>query len=80
MTYFIYGVLGMLFTVGLFAGGVFLGWHLRIRYTDRTQAVVREELTEQEKRRRKEDAQAFDTLVNYSPEMAYGLDRPPDEE
>ena len=75
MTYFIYGVLGMLFTVALFAGGVFLGWHLRIRYTKKTQAVVREELTEQQKREAKEAAQAFDTLVNYNPEMAYGLNK-----
>ena len=80
MTYFIYGVLGMLLTVALFTGGVFLGWHLRIRYTDKTKTAVRAELTEQQKREAKEAAQAFDTLVNYSPEMAYGLNRTPDEE
>ena len=73
MIYFIYGVIGMLFTVALFAGGVWLGWHLRIRYADKTAAAVKTELSEQEKRRQKEDAQAFGQLANYNPEMAYGL-------
>lgn len=78
MTYFIYGVLGMLFTVCLFAGGVAVGWHLRIRYTDRTAAAVRVELSEQEKRRQREDAVAFNQLSNYSADMAYGVVRASD--
>ena len=75
MTYFIYGVLGMLFTVALFACGVLTGWHLRIRYTKKTAAALQSELSEQEKRRQKEDAQAFSQLANYSPELAYGIVR-----
>lgn len=78
MTYFIYGVLGMLFTIVLFAGGVWLGWHLRIRYTNKTAAALKIELSEQEKRRQREDAQAFGQLANYSPELAYGLVKPDD--
>ncbi len=78
MTYFIYGVLGMLFTVALFAGGVATGWSLRIRYTKKTAAALQSELSEQEKRRQKEDAQAFSQLANYSPEMAYGIVRADD--
>jgi len=73
MTYFLYGVFGMLFTVALFAAGVYTGWRVRIRYTEKTAAALRTELSEQEKRRQKEDAQAFNQLANYSPEMAYGL-------
>jgi hypothetical protein len=78
MNTFFYGVLGMLVTLLLFAGGVVLGWHLRIRYDDKTKAAVHIELTEQEKKRQKEDAQAFDQLVNYGPEIAYGLHRSED--
>ena len=78
MTYFIYGVLGMLFTIALFAGGVWLGWSLRIRYTNKTAAALQTELSEQEKRRQREDAQAFGQLANYSPELAYGIVRPSD--
>lgn len=77
MTFF-YGVLGMLLTLVLFAGGVVLGWHLRIKYQDKTKAAVHFELSEQEKKRQKEDAQAFDQLVNYGPEIAYGLHRTED--
>ena len=36
------------------------------------------QLSEQEKKRQKEDAQAFDQLVNYGPEIAYGLHRTED--
>ena len=32
-------------------------------------------MSEQEKRRQKEDAQAFSQLANYSPELAYGIVR-----
>ena len=78
MTYFIYGVLGMLFTIALFAGGIYLGWRLRIRYEDKTAAALKIELSEQEKRRQREDAQAFGQLANYSPEMAYGIVKPED--
>ena len=78
MTYFVYGVLGMLFTVVLFAGGVIAGWFIRIRYVDKTKAAVHTELSEQEKRRQAEDARAFGQLVNYSPEMAYGIHRSED--
>lgn len=78
MTYFIYGVLGMLFTVALFAAGVAVGWRMRIRYTSKTDAAVKTELSEQEKRRQKEDAQAFSQLANYSPELAYGIVRAED--
>lgn len=78
MINFLYGVLGMLSTIALFAGGMAVGWHLRIRYTEKTAAALRTELSEQEKRRQKEDAQAFNQLANYSPEMAYGLVRASD--
>jgi len=74
----LYGVLGMLLAIALFGGGAALGWHLHIRFQDKTKAAVHIEMSEQEKRRQKEDAQAFDMLVNYSPEMAYGLHRTED--
>jgi hypothetical protein len=68
----------MLFTIALFAGGVWLGWRLRIRYTDKAAAALRTELSEQEKKRQREDAQAFSQLANYSPELAYGIVSPDD--
>ena len=80
MIYFVYGVLGMLFTIALFAGGVFLGWHLRIRFVHKTNAAVKSELSEKEKREAREAAKAFDTLVNYNPDVAYGINRRQDEE
>jgi hypothetical protein len=73
MINFLYGVLGMLAALALFVGGAAAGWRLRIKYTDKTAAAVRTELSEQEKRRQREDAQAFSHLANYSPELAYGI-------
>jgi len=78
MSYFIYGVLGMLFTVLLFAGGTVFGWWLRIKYMDKTAAALKVELSEQEKQRQREEAQAFNQLANYSPELAYGIVRADD--
>lgn len=78
MSYFIYGVLGMLFTVLLFAGGVVTGWWLRNKYAEKTAAALKVELTEQEKLRQREEAQAFNQLANYSPELAYGIVRADD--
>ena len=78
MNTFFYGALGAILTVALFCGGVVAGWFLHIRYVDKTKAAVHTELSEQEKRRQREDAQAFDQLVNYSPEMAYGIHRTED--
>ena len=63
----------MLCALALFAGGVAAGWRLRIRYTDKTADAVRIELSEKEKRRQREEAQAFSHLTNYSPELAYGI-------
>ena len=73
MIYFIYGVFGMLFAMVLFGGGAAAGWALRVKYVQKTVAAVQTELSEQEKRRQREDAQAFSRLANYNPEMAYGI-------
>lgn len=78
MSDFFYGVLGMLCTMLLFGCGVALGWRLHIRYQEKTAAALKTELTEQEKRRQKEEAQAFGQLTNYSPELAYGIVKPTD--
>jgi len=78
MSSFFYGVLGMLFALLLFAGGVALGWRLHIKYIEKTAAAMRVELSEQEKRRQQEESRAFHQLTNYSPEMAYGIIRAAD--
>ena len=78
MEYILYGAIGALLTVALFSAGVYTGWRVHIRYAEKTAAVVHTKLTEEEKKRQREDAQAFDQLVNYSPEMAYGLHRAED--
>ena len=70
---FFYGVLGMLCTVLLFAGGVVVGWVGHIRYMRHEEAARKIELTEQEKRRQREEAHAFHQLTNYNTDIAYGI-------
>ena len=73
MNGFIWGVLGMLATLLLLVGGFGIGWNCNNLYRKKTAAAVKQELSETEKRRIAEEAAAFDTLMNYSADMAYGL-------
>ena len=73
MIYILYGVLGVLLTLILFAGGALLGWKAHKVYLEKTKTAIQTELTEQQKREAKEAAKAFDVLVNYNPDVAYGL-------
>ena len=70
---FVLGFLGALLAVGLFAGGAILGWRGNEKFRDQTQRVTAEQLTEAEKRRLREEQEAWTALHNYSVEDAYGI-------
>lgn len=80
---FVLGFLGALLAVGLFAGGVILGWRGNEKFRDQTQRVTAEQLTEEQKRRVAEEQEAWMALHNYSVEDAYNVrpqTQPPDKE
>lgn len=75
----IYGALGVLLVLGLIALGFFMGWKARVLWVQHTHRAVAAELTEQEKRDLKAEQKAFDGLMNYNVETAYGMNTSLDE-
>ena len=75
MAQFIYGAIGVIVALLLFSAGVLLGWKLNDSYRAHAKQTVAKELTEAERRRAKEDAEAFNTMMNYSSDVAYGIAR-----
>lgn len=73
MTNFVYGCLGVLAVLALLSIGAFLGWKLHGAYDRHNRRVVREGVTEEQLRRFHADQEAFSAMMNYSPEIAYGL-------
>ena len=70
---FILGFLGALLAVGLFVAGMCLGWRVRQWSYEHTQKSTAEQLTEEQKRRAREEQEAWMALHNYSVEDAYNL-------
>lgn len=73
MAYLIYGAVGILTVLLLLFGGAFLGWKLHARYLAHNTRIVKEEYTEEQKRKFAADQAAWDAMMNYSVETAYGL-------
>ena len=70
---FILGFLGAILAMSLFAGGVALGCWLKEKEFARRQKVTAEQLTEAQKRRLREEEEAWSALHNYSVEDAYNM-------
>ena len=69
---FLYGVIGTVVVLILFFGGGFAGWKLRESVYKRMTKRTAQELTESERRRLKEQQDAFVQLQNYNADTAYG--------
>lgn len=72
---FIFGFIGALLAIALFAGGVFCGWRLKVADQKRERVITAQELNEKERQMLKEQQEAFNRLQNYTVEDAYGLNR-----
>ena len=75
MINFIFGALGVLLVLGLLALGFFIGWKARILWRTHTTRAVRQELTEQERLAFEAQQKAFDDLLSYNVETAYGMNK-----
>ena len=76
MTYIIYGAVGVIAVLLLFAGGVFAGWKLHVAYEKHNHKVVTESVSEEEKREFLAQQKAFDNMLHYNVNQAYGLTDP----
>lgn len=79
MLYVAYGALGVLLVLGLLSAGFFIGWRSHVLWLKHTTRAVRHELSEQEKQAFEAQRKAFDGLMGYSAEVAYGLNVGPEE-
>lgn len=66
---FLIGFIGAILCIGLFSGGIYTG----LKLYPRLHKQEREELTEEEHKKLVEQQQAFQQLMNYSVEDAYGI-------
>ena len=75
MTYVLYGAFGMLAVLLLLAVGALIGWRSHRAWTEHTRRAVAKEATEEERRIAVEEQRAFESMLNYNPEQAYGLNK-----
>ena len=79
MVYVTYGALGVLIVLGLLSAGFFIGWRSHIMWLKHTTKAVRQELSEQEKQAFEAQRKAFDGLMAYNADVAYGMHVGPEE-
>lgn len=74
MMSFLWGVIGAVLVIVLFGCGVAVGW--KIQTMQHKEAVRQEQKakSEEELKAAREEREAFDQLMSYSPEQAYKLD------
>ncbi len=70
---FIYGALGVILALLLFAAGMFTGWRVKERLIQAARKSYAAELTEKEREQLREEQAAFANLMGYNVDMAYGL-------
>ena len=75
MTYVLYGAAGMLVVLGLLALGGALGWRAHRVWQEHTRTAAAQEATEEERRQLAESQRAFEGMLHYNTEQAYGMHR-----
>jgi hypothetical protein len=71
---FIYGFLGAILALGVFATGVICGWRLNEKMREKKAVIAEQQVGEEERRRLKAEQDAFRQLINYNTSVAYGPD------
>ena len=69
----IYGAVGTLAVLGLLAGGFFIGWKANQSFTKYSRARAAEEATEEQRRQFVAQQQAFENMLSYNVDTAYGM-------
>lgn len=69
----LYGALGVLLVLGLLVLGFFMGWRARILWLTHTSRAVNREINEKERLAFEAQQRAFDDLLSYNTETAYGM-------
>ena len=78
MSVFLFGAAGAISVLLLFIGGAIIGWKAHSKYTAHLESlrpapVEHHTPTAEEMERFREDQEAFEAMLHYSPAMAYGI-------
>jgi len=68
----VYGFLGAVIALGVFAAGVFCGWRLSEKLREKRAVIAEQQIGEQERERLRKEQEAFRTMLNYNADQAYG--------
>lgn len=79
MVYVAYGAIGVVAVLLLLLSGVLIGWKLRVAYDKHNVKVVQEQMTEEQKQDFLASQRAFEAMLNYNTEQAYGLNKTLDD-
>ncbi len=71
---FIYGFLGAILALAVFAAGAICGWRLNEKMREKKAVIAEQQVGEEERRRLKAEQDAFRQLINYNTSVAYGPD------
>lgn len=75
MISFIYGILGAVAVLGLFAAGAVVGWRLRGKTAELQHHEAETKYTEKQLKSMRQMDEALNNMMEYSAETAYGMDR-----
>lgn len=73
MIYLVYGAVGTLAVLGLLACGIFIGWKANDAFAKHSRQKAAEEATEEQKRMLMAQQQAFEEMLGYNADTAYGV-------
>ena len=73
MSYLVYGAVGMLAVLVLLAAGAILGWRANDAFGRYSARRAAEEATEEQLHRLAAQQQAFESMLCYNQDTAYGL-------
>lgn len=73
MMYLVYGAVGTLAVLSLLSLGFFIGWKANDAFVKQSRLRAAEEATEDQKRMLLAQQQAFESMLNYNIETAYGM-------
>lgn len=74
MIYLIYGAVGALMVLGVLAAGVFIGWKAGDAARKYGGSSTAGQETEEQRRQLKAQQQAFESMLSYNTDTAYGID------
>ena len=70
---FVIGFAGAILALGVFAVGVVCGWRMNEKMREKKAVITERQIGEAERERLKREQEAFRTMLNYNPDMAYGV-------